>query len=151
VSRLLAVVFDRAHARFFDIGPSSTIELPCLQSPATRGGRFHSERGDAPGRGERAYHGRLREEERRHLTAIAACIESLARDQSLEVVLAGPDNLTHALRRVLPPPVAARCVGTAHLNPKLVTPAIVEREARRLQAEWIQRLPEAATQIRSTS
>ncbi|MGH7519891.1 MAG: hypothetical protein ACREMI_01290, partial [Gemmatimonadales bacterium] len=129
MSRLLAVVCDRAHARFFDVGPASTVELPCLVSPATRGGKFHSERGNAPGRGERAYHGRLREEERRHLAAIAACIEARARDPSLEVVLAGPDNLTRALRQVLPRPVAARCIGTAHLNPKLVTPAIVAREA----------------------
>jgi hypothetical protein len=132
------VVLDRAHARVFDIGPTETVELPCLVSPATRGGKFHSERGDAPGRGERAYHGRLREEERRHLAAIAACIETLARDPALEVVLAGPDNLTRALRRLLPRPVAARCIGTMHLNPKLVTPAIVTREARRLQADWVE-------------
>jgi len=150
VSRLLAVVLDRAHARFFDLGPNGTVELPCLWSPSTRGGKFHSDREDAPGRGEHAYHGRLREEERRHLAAIAARVVSLARDPSLEVVLAGPDNLTRALRRVLPRPVDGRCIGTTHLNPKLVTPAIVGREARRLQAEWTQHLPEA-TPIRSTS
>ena len=150
MSRLLAIVFDRAHARFFDIGPSSTVELPCLRSPATRGGRFHSERGNAPGRGEHAYHGRLREEERRHLAAIAARIVSLAHDPLLEIVLAGPDNLTRALREVLPPPVGGRCIGTAHLNPKLVTPAIAAREARRLQADWTQRLPDV-TPIRSPS
>lgn len=150
MSRLLAVVLDRAHARVFDIGPAGTVELPCLWSPATRGGKFHSERGDAPGRGERAYHGRLREEERRHIAAIAARIVSLARDPALELLLAGPDNLTRALRHVLPRPVDARCIGTMHLNPKLVTPAIVEREGRRLQADWAQRLPET-TRIRSTS
>jgi hypothetical protein len=146
----LAVVLDRAHARFFDIGPLNTVELPCLQSPATRGGKFHSDREDAPGRGEHAYHGRLREEERRHLAAVAARIVSLARDPALEVVLAGPDNLTRALRRVLPRPVGERCIGTAHLNLKQVTPPIVEREARRLQADWTQRLPEAPP-TRSTS
>jgi hypothetical protein len=146
----LAVVVDRAHARLFDIGPAGVVELPCLWSQATRGGKFHSERGDAPGRGERAYHGRLREEERRHLAAIAGCIEAQARDPSLEVVLAGPHNLTRALRRLLPHPIDARCVGTMHLNPKLVTPAIVEREARRLRADWTQHLPEP-TPIRSTS
>lgn len=150
MSRLLAIVFDRAHARFFDIGPSSTVELPCLRSPATRGGRFHSERGNAPGRGEHAYHGRLREEERRHLAAIAARIVSLAHDPLLEIVLAGPDNLTRALREVLPPPVGGRCIGTAHLNPKLVTPAIVQREARRVQADWTQCLPDV-TPIRGPS
>lgn len=141
MSRLLAVVFDRAHARFFDIGPASTVERPCLRSPATRGGKFHSDRADAPGRGEHAYHGRLREEQRRHLAAIAARIVSLAHDPLLEIVLAGPANLTRALREVLPPPVGGRCIGTAHLNPKQVTSAIVALEARRLQAEWTQGLP----------
>lgn len=150
MSRLLAVVVDRAHARFFDIGPSSTVELPCLQSPATRGGRFHSERGDAPGRGERAYHGRLHEEERRHLATVAARVIALARDPSLEIVLAGPDNLTRALRQVLPPQIGGRCIGTTHLDFKRLTPAIVQREARRLQADWTQCFP-AATPTRRTS
>ncbi len=53
-------------------------------------------------------------------------------------------------RQVLPRPVDGRCIGTTHLNPKQVTPAIVEREARRLQADWTQHLPETAP-IRSTS
>jgi len=144
VSRLVAVVLDRAHARFFDIGPASTVELPCLQSPATRGGRFHSERGNAPGRGEHAYHGRLREEERRHIAGVAARLVALDRDPAWELVLVGPDNLTRALRRVLPRSLDGRCIGTAHLDFKRLTPAIVQREARRLQADWTQRLPEIA-------
>ena len=144
MSRLVAVVLDRAHARFFDIGPASTVELPCLQSPATRGGRFHSERGNAPGRGEHAYHGRLREEERRHIAGVAARLVALDRDPAWELVLVGPDNLTRALRRVLPRSLDGRCIGTAHLDFKRLTPAIVQREARRLQADWTQRLPEIA-------
>jgi hypothetical protein len=150
VTRLVVVAIQRAHARFFDVGPTETIELPCLTSPATRGGKFHSDRADAPGRGEHAYHGRIREEVRRHITAVAARIVSLARDPMLEVVLAGPDDLTRALRRVLPRPVDGRCIGTLHLDLKRVTPAIVEQEARRLQADWTQRLPDT-TPIRSTS
>lgn len=150
MSRLVAVVFDRAHARFFDIGPASTVELPCLRSPATRGGKFHSERGNAPGRGEHAYHGRLREEERRHIAGVAARLVALDRDPAWELVLVGPDNLTRALRRVLPRSLDGRCIGTAHLDFKRLTPAIVQREARRLQADWTQRLPDA-TPIRSTS
>jgi hypothetical protein len=150
VNRVLVVVVGRARARLFDVGPTATVELPCLHSPATRGGKFHSDRADAPGRGEHAYHGRIREEMRRHLTAVAARIVSLARDPMLEVVLVGSDELTRALRRVLPRPVAGRCIATLHLDPKRVTPAIVAREARRLQADWTQRLPDT-TPIRSTS
>lgn len=150
MSPILAVVLDRAHARFFDVGPTATVELPCLRSPATRGGKFHSDRADAPGRGERAYHGRLREKERRHIAGVAARLVALDRDPAWELVLIGPENLTRALRRVLPRALDGRCIGTAHLDFKRLTPAIVQREARRLQADWTQRLP-AATAIRSTS
>lgn len=150
MSHILAVVLDRAHARFFDVGPTATVELPCLRSPATRGGKFHSDRANAPGRGESAYHGRLREEERSHIAGIAARLAALDRDPALEFVLVGPENLTRALRRVLPRSRDGRCIGTAHLDFKRLTPAIVQREARRLQADWTQRLPDA-TPLRSPS
>lgn len=150
MNHIMTVVLDRAHARFFDVGPTATVELPCLRSPATRGGKFHSDRADAPGRGESAYHGRLREEERRHITAVAARLVALDRDPIAEFVLVGPKPLTRALRRALPRSLDRRCSGTAHLDFKRLTPAIVQREARRLQADWTQHLP-AATTIRRTS
>jgi hypothetical protein len=50
---------------------------------------------------------------------------------------------------VLPRSLDGRCIGTAHLDFKRLTPAIVQREARRLQADWVQRLP-ATTAIRSS-
>ncbi len=40
-TRLLAVVVDRAHARFFDVGLDRTVEVTDLWSPGTRGGRYH--------------------------------------------------------------------------------------------------------------
>jgi len=131
VSHVLAVVLDRAHARFFDVGPSETVELPCLQSPATRGGRFHSDREDAPGRGEHAYHGRIREEARRHMAAIVERLVALEqRDSSLDFVLAGPGDAARSLRGVLPPTLDARVIGTTRLDPALVTPAVVRRTAQ---------------------
>ena len=150
MTRILAVALDRAHARFFDVGPTATLELASLRSPATRGGKFHSDRADAPGRGESAYHGRLHEEERRHIAGVAARLVALDTDPAVEFVLMGPDNLTRALRRALPRSLDGRCIGTAHLDFKRLTPAIVQREARRLQADWVQRLPDA-TPIRSPS
>ncbi len=47
MNRVLAVVTDRAHARFFDVGASEAMELTSLHSPAGRGGRFHSARGSS--------------------------------------------------------------------------------------------------------
>ena len=150
MSRVVVVVLERARARFFDVGPEEAVELSCLHSPGTRGGKFHSDRADAPGRGEGAYHGRIREETRRHIAAVTARLVALDHDQSLELVLAGADDMTHALRRALPQSFDARVIGTAHLDRKRITPAIIRREARRLQADWTQRLPEA-TPIRSTT
>ncbi|HJS41895.1 MAG TPA: host attachment protein [Gemmatimonadales bacterium] len=150
MNRVVVVVLERGRARFFDVGSEEAVELPCLHSPSTRGGKFHSDRADSPGGGEHAYHGRLREEERRHMAAVAARLVALDHDQSLELVLAGPDDLIGALRRALPRSLDARFIATAHLDRKRITPAIIQREARRLQADWTQRLPEA-TRIRSTT
>ena len=149
MSQVVVVVLERGRARFFDVGPEQTVELSCLHSPATRGGRFHSDRADAPGGGEHAYHGQLREEERRHVAAVVARLVALDQDHSLELVLAGPDDLTGALRRALPRSLNARFIGSLHLDRKRITPAIIRREARRLQAEWTQALP-PVTPIRST-
>jgi len=42
MNRVLAVVTDRAHARFFDVGASEAMELTSLHSPAGRGGRHRA-------------------------------------------------------------------------------------------------------------
>src|SRR6266581_3175569 len=102
-TRLLAVVVDRAHARFFDVGLDRTVEVTDLWSPGTRGGRYHSDRQDAPGSGEAGYHNRLREEERRHFRAVVERIRaSEGHDDARGLLLAGPGTITAALRRFLP-------------------------------------------------
>ena len=131
---VLAVVVDRAHARFFEVGETETVELTSLQSPAMRGGKFHSDRQGGPGWGEHAYHGRIREEQRRHLAAVAERVAAFEREHpAADVVLAGPGGAAAALRRVLPPELDARVIGTAQLNPTEVTPAAVQRAAKRLR------------------
>jgi len=53
LGRVLVVVVDRAHARFFEVGANDphAVELPGLSSPAMRGGKFHSDRQGGPGWG----------------------------------------------------------------------------------------------------
>jgi peptide subunit release factor 1 (eRF1) len=127
---LLAVVLDRAHARFFNVTASDAVELPGLPSPATRGGKYHSDREDAPGWGERDYHGRLREEQRRHFDAVIDRCAVLQRAHpEAGMLIAGPGHVAIELRRALPDPLAQRVVGTARLNPTEVTPAVVRRTA----------------------
>ncbi len=130
---ILAVVTDRAHARFFEVNETEAVELTSLQSPAMRGDKFHSDRQGGPGWGEHAYHGRIREEGRRHVTAVAeriAAFEQLHPEAS--VVLAGPGTAAASLRRALPRALGERVIGTAKLSPLEVTPAIVHRTARRV-------------------
>lgn len=135
VDRLVAVVLDRAHARFFEVTAAGTVELPSLHSPAMRGGRFHSDRQGGPGWGEHDYHGRIHEEERRHYAGIAERLIALQRAGPLAgVVLAGPGSTAATLRGFLPPALADQVIGSAKLNPTEVTGARVKEVARRLQA-----------------
>lgn len=138
---MIVVVLDRARARFFDVGAKGTVELPCLFSPSTRGGKFHSDRHSAPGRGERQYHTMLREEERRHLAGVVARLSAVSRVPTLDVVLAGLPSMTSALRDVLPAAVATHVIGVTRIDPRRVTPARVGVIARRLQESWTQLLP----------
>ena len=124
---VLAVVLDRAHARFFEVTATGAKELASLRSPAMRGGKFHSDRQGGPGWGEHDYHDRIREEERRHSTAVAKQLERLARLRpAAGFVLAGPGGAGEALRRSLPPALAEHVIATAKLNPTEVTAATVQ-------------------------
>lgn len=142
MSRVLTVVLARARARFFDVRPATTEELPCLHSPETRGAKFHSDRADAPGRGEHAYHGRLREEQRKHLTAVVDRLSALARtDAMLELALAGPEQLTRALESLLPPALRARVIGTLRVDPKRTTASTIARQTKQLLQAWTSLIP----------
>ncbi len=128
---MIAVVLDRRRARFFDVSNGSAVELPGLRSPATPGGRFHNDRADAPGRGERKFHQRIAAEERRHHERIAERLAALAAERADEqIVVAGPGPAAATLHRSLPPSLARLVIGTAHLNPVRVTPAAVHAATR---------------------
>lgn len=132
---ILSVVLDHAHARLFLVDARDVTELPCLLSPRMRGGKFHSDREDSPGWGEGAFHGRRREEERRHYAAVTKRISALVRAHGAqELVLGGTDPVVAALRHALPPRLSRLVVGTARLNPiELTSPQVLTsvREARR--------------------
>jgi len=142
VNRVVTVLLGRARARVFDVRAEGTKELPCLHSPETRGGKFHSDRADAPGRGEHAYHGRIREELRRHLAAIVAHLTVLTTaDAMVELVLAGPQELVKAAEALLTPALRARLIGTLRVDPKRATVAIITRKTKELQQAWTQLMP----------
>jgi peptide chain release factor subunit 1 len=134
--RLLAVVFDRASARFFEVTAYEALELPGLRADSTRGARFRSDR-DSPGWGEHAYHNRIREEKQRHLEGIARELFLLDRRRAVQgVILASAGADANALRPFLHTYVAERVLGTMKLSPKDVTPARVHHEALRVREDW---------------
>ena len=127
---VIAAVVERAHARFFDVTAFSAAELPGVASPATRGGKYHSDRQDSPGWGEAGFHGRIREERHRHYDAVARHLLALqGPGTSRPLFLAGPGNVAAALLRFLPPAATGRVIGTARMNPTEVTAAAIHAAA----------------------
>jgi peptide subunit release factor 1 (eRF1) len=128
---ILTVVIDRAHARFFEVTAAGGTEVACLVAGSTRGGKFHSDRGDAPGWGEHDYHRRLEQERHRHYANVVRQVEELLRTRPVRgIVLAGPADHTAALARFLPDRIADRLLGSAKLNPTAIGAA--ELQARSL-------------------
>jgi peptide subunit release factor 1 (eRF1) len=127
---ILAVVSDRSHTRFFEVSALHAVELPCLVMPSRRGGKFHSDRADSPGWGERDYHGRLEEERHRRCAATAMELERRLRGGRVRgIVLAGPPDYTGALARFLPDRIRERVLGTIRLNPTATGTAEVQAAA----------------------
>jgi len=79
--------------------------------------------------------GRIREEERRHVASVVERLTSLDAERHPDgFLVAGPGPGTAALMRALPAKLADRVIGTTHLNPTELTPAVVARAARAAQA-----------------
>lgn len=131
---VLAVVLDHAHARLFLADQKHVREFPCLVSARMRGGRFHSDRQGSPGWGEGGFHGRRREEERRHYGAVARRLGVLAKAHGAQgIVLGGSDPVVAGLRRALPPRLTGLVIGTARLNPAELTAEQVMTSVRETQ------------------
>lgn len=128
---LVVVVLDHAHARFFQVTDDRVREMDCLVSPRTRGGKFHSDRQDSPGWGERGFHARRREEERRHYRAVGRRLSALARtSRARGVVIGGSRRLAAEFRASLAPALARHVLGTALLNPTRLTEEAIRSAAR---------------------
>lgn len=143
VGRLLTVVVDRTAARIFEVSAYEAKEVAAIRATAsTRGGKYHSDRQDAPGRGEHGYHNRIRQERQRHLEAVARALFERDRAEPVHgLVIAGPGPEATALEPFLHPYIRERLLGSAHLNPREATPALVHaatvavREAYQREAQ----------------
>jgi peptide subunit release factor 1 (eRF1) len=140
-SRILVAAVDRSHARFFEVTAFDATELNCLVLAATRGGKFHSDRADAPGAGEHDFHNRIKEERHRHAAAVTRHLGRLAAEAPCQgVVLAGPLRTTRELTRFLPRNLAAMVLGIAPLNPTAVSLSDIREAALTLRSERLRDL-----------
>jgi peptide subunit release factor 1 (eRF1) len=137
VGTLLTVVLDRTAARIFQVTAFGTEELEDIRADSTRGGRFHGDRGDSPGRGEHTWNNRIREEKQRHYAAVAQRLFELHRKQAVHgVVLAGPGKEAGAVAAFLHPYLADRLIGVVSLNPKEAKSAMVHEATLAARSEF---------------
>lgn len=124
--RVLAAVVDRTRARVFEVTAFDAREVTDLVAVSTRGGKFHSDRGDSPGWGEHRFHNRIRTEKKRHFHAVSEELGRLDAAQPAHgVVLMAAGPACAELEASLSPGLAGKLLGTTNLLPRLATPAKV--------------------------
>jgi len=140
--RALAVIADRTHARFFEVGVLGAREIVGTRPAAIPGNRFHGDRQDSPGWGERAYHNRIAREREQHYAHIAQTLKQLDRaERAGGFVVGGPAAETRRLIRFLDAELEQRVLGTLRLPLRTATAAdvyrataVVRLDARRVRA-----------------
>ena len=134
--RLLTVVLDRMSARFFLVTAYDAVELSGLRADSTRGKRFHGDQ-NGPGWGEHTYHNRIREEKQRHYEAIARELFAIDRRQPAQgIVLAAIGTEAGAVEPFLHSYLVERVIGTARLNPKEASAAVVHATTLAVRERW---------------
>ena len=135
---VVVAAVDRAHARFFEVSAFGVQEVADQKPEATRGGKYHSDRGDAPGWGEAHFHRRIEEERRRQAADVAdELVLLVTRSGAESILLAGPPRTTAQVLEALPQPFRGRVIGTARLNPTALTQSdiVTAVEAARATAQ----------------
>jgi peptide subunit release factor 1 (eRF1) len=134
--RLLTVVLDRTSARFFEVTAYDTVELNGLRADSTRGKRFRGDQ-DGPGWGEHTYNNRIRQEKQRHFEAIARELFAIDRRHPAHgIVIAGTGTDARGVEPFLHNYLVERVIGTAKLNPKEATPAVVHAATLAVREAW---------------
>lgn len=137
IGTLLTVVVDRTAARIFEVTAFGATELEDLRADATRGGRFHSDRADSPGKGEHTWNNRIREEKQRHFANVAQRLFELHQRRPVHgVVLAGPGREAGAIAAFLHPYLAERLMGVVSLNPKEARAPVVYEATLQARSEY---------------
>ena len=143
---ILAVIYDRTAARFFELTAYETVELPGLAATdASRAGKFHgasqrqvlSRAGTPSGSaGEHNYHQRIRTEKQRLYAQIADRIFQVNRAKPLSGLVLGSVGVdAGAVIPHLHTYVHDLVLGVVKLGPKKATPAEVREAALALREQ----------------
>src|SRR5216117_680046 len=136
---ILAVVYDRTAARFFEVTAYDCAEVPGLAGiEASRAGKFHGAHSGVPGgsAGERNYHQRIRTEKQRLYAQIADRIFQINRSKPLAGIVLGSVGVeAGAVIPHLHTYVHDLVFGVEKLNPRKATAAEVRDATLGLREE----------------
>jgi peptide chain release factor subunit 1 len=136
---ILAVVYDRTAARFFEVTAYDCVELPGLAGiDASRGGKFHGAHTGMPrgGAGEHHYHQRIRAEKHRLYAQIADRAFEVNRSKPLAGIVFGSVGVdAGAVIPHLHSYLHDLVMGVVKLNPKTTTKAEVREAALAMREE----------------
>jgi peptide chain release factor subunit 1 len=134
IGRILAVVLDRASARFFEVGAFEARELPGITSPTAAHGRF---RGQDSNWGEHSYNNRIREQKQRHYELVARRLFELDRGKPAHGIVVGAvGREAAALEPFLHSYLVERMIGTTRLNPRGITAPQVHAAVLAVREEY---------------
>jgi peptide chain release factor subunit 1 len=141
VGRLLAAVVDKAGASVYEVTAFACRKLTDVDATPRRGGRFHKDRGDAPGTGEHGFHNRLRHEREQLLAAVASQLFDIDRREPVRgIILAAGGSEAESLKMFLHPYVAGKVVGTVKLQRRGITESQVQAVVLEAREEFERKL-----------
>jgi len=143
VGRLLLAQVDKNGASIFEVTAFEARKIEDIAAAGRKGGRFHTDRHEAPGIGEHGFHNRLRHEREQLFDAVAARLFDLDRREPVRgIVLASAGTEAEALKMFLHPYVAGKVVGSIRMarnNANLATVHATTLEAREVFERKLER------------
>jgi peptide subunit release factor 1 (eRF1) len=143
VGRLLLAQVDKNGATIFEVTAFEARKIEDIDAARRKGGRFHTDRHQAPGIGEHGFHNRLRHEREQLFDAVATRLFDLDRREPVRgIVLASAGTEADALKMFLHPYVAGKVVGSirmARRNVTLATAHATTLEAREVFERKLER------------
>ena len=127
---VLFMALDHRHAHLLLDGPDGLKKLNDVRSPRMRGARYHTSRGNVPGRGEKRFHQVRQEETKRHFERAMVELEAaFTRERAIGVILVGEHHTVAEFQHGLPGHLAARVLRTMPMDIKALKRRVMREAA----------------------